>query len=109
MRELKSRKEHRRSTPPTLTQSELQTLLALRSLRDLHDTLRADFFARLEGGATIEPGPLTAKVITRKSRPLTLPVLTDLLGQDEVQRLRALAPPKVCLELRVIPAGPLEG
>jgi hypothetical protein len=72
----------------------------------VYQSLRNDVLARIDGGAAIEPGPLTARVVPVEGRRVTWPLLIELLGPAEVRRLRARTPPTLCRQLRVMPTGP---
>jgi hypothetical protein len=107
MSQVKPRKQYHRSLPLTVTQSELQTIRGLRAVMEFYGQLRADLLDRLELGAAVEPGPLTARVTTAEIRRPSWPVLIELLGRAEVRRLRARIPGKVHQQLRVTPVKPV--
>jgi hypothetical protein len=77
-------------------------------MKKVYESLRNDVLARIEGGAAIESGPLTALVVPFESCQASWPLLIELLGPGEVRRLRARAPMKVSRHLRVMPTTPAQ-
>jgi hypothetical protein len=108
MKHAKSCKAHHGPSPRTITQAELHKIAAWRLKAKRYDRLRTDVLARMRRGATIEPGPLTAKVVTYEAQPVSWRLLVELCGLAEVRELQARAPTKVYRQLRVKPAKPLK-
>lgn len=80
------------ATSPTISQAELHTYLALKeqekALTELVERLRRTFLERLAEGATIEPGPLTARSTVVVTRRFSFDEIVRLLGQASANSLR---------------------
>jgi len=97
----------RTPVPPRVkvTQATLQECRALaRRLREL----RGWVAEALAAGAAVEPGELTAKLLSRQRRTLTIAKVTAVLGDAPTQELLGRIEPTTMrsLEIRVVRAGP---
>ena len=79
----------------TVTQAQLQEFLELRELAWRHDELREQLLTRLQAGAWIEPGRLTAKVELKHKPIFSNKALTQVLGEARVRELRDAVEPTV--------------
>ncbi len=81
--------------PKTIRQDELEDLEQLRRLVAEYNHLRDSLVQRLEDGAKIEPGPLTASIERTVLRRLTWDRLKELVGQATVKKFRKSISPSV--------------
>jgi hypothetical protein len=85
--------------PDRITQAELEELRDVkreyRQLKRRLAQLRVNTLTRLELGATVEHGPLTARVKRVAYRFVNARTLLRPLGPVEVARLKALVEPKI--------------
>lgn len=85
--------------PPCITQGELAEFQKLqqleRELRERVTQLRATIIKKLEGGARVEPGSLTAFLDVQKNRQFSYGKLIPLLGQQVVDELKRQIEPTI--------------
>lgn len=71
-------------------------------LQNRFDFLKQSIRASLEKGAAVEPGDITAKLVTSVRRsPAWKKVVTDLLGKDKVEQIIADTPESEVTSLKV--------
>lgn len=86
---------------PTVTQAELRRMVRLREMADTLAQARKDIVSRLEAGARVERGPLTAHVKTQSTCNSSWKRLRELLGDEIVEEPRAQTKPTVCKMLKI--------
>jgi hypothetical protein len=91
----------RQLTGTAVAQRELGLYLELSEQARRHRALRDELLARLEAGASVEPGPLAARVEQFSRRVLSAKALTPLLGEDRVRQLQEEVERSVCRHLVV--------
>jgi hypothetical protein len=72
-----------------------------RQLKEVLEARRSSIIERHDDGATIEPGFFNAEVRRNQQRLLTAEKLEEVLGPDEVERLKCLVTPTICIQLWV--------
>jgi hypothetical protein len=82
-----------------VTQPALALYLGAGAQARRHRLLRDELLARLERGAWVESGPLSARVECARHRLLSVKALRPLLGEGRVRRLQEEAGPTVCRHL----------
>jgi hypothetical protein len=91
--------------PPAIGQAELEAYRALKDqldrLKERFQEQRLDLIRRLTDGAPVQPGRLRAVIRDSQQRQLTSTKLAEILGVDEVERLKNLVAPTIQTELRV--------
>lgn len=71
-------------------------------LQNRFDFLKQSIRASLEKGADVEPGDITAQLITSVRRsPAWKKVVTELLGKDKVEEIIAATPESEVVSLKV--------
>jgi len=76
------------SAVPTITQQELREYVEqARELQQRHNTQRKSLTERLERGATIEPGELTARIEIENKKRWSWKCISDVLGLEQTQEL----------------------
>ncbi len=93
------------SRPDVVTQDELGEYHGLKRQKDRLDeeikARRASIIRRLEDGASIVPGFFDAEVRSYPQRKLTAEKLEEVLGYDEVEKLKCMVTPTPCTQLWV--------
>ena len=91
------------SCPQIVTQAELQRLHSLRRASQDANQLRERILSKLNAGAAIEEGPLTADVQIKYHVRFSREKLTEALGLDAVEHLEELIRPTEMKCLEIIP------
>jgi hypothetical protein len=89
----------RSSRKPLISQAELRELADLRKLAQRKDALRRSIMARLEQGAVIESGKLTAKVEVAQQTRCSWQRLAEIMSETQVRQIRAMIAPTPCRSL----------
>jgi hypothetical protein len=95
------------ASPPrggVVSQDVLGLIEQYRRLSRECEKLRLEVVRRLQDGAPIEPGPLTAEVREVEQRYLSAKNLTSVLGPDVVAWLKAQVALSVQVQLWIMPA-----
>lgn len=89
-----------------ITQAELERYRSLvdeaRELKWSTENLRKSLMAKLDAGASIEPGQLDAEIQETEQRRITNDELVRLLGLDVVEEVRTQIQPTKSRSLKVI-------
>lgn len=85
----------------TITQEELQVIQSLRVLEAHYKVLRDEIVARLDAGASVEPGALAAEMATRCSRRISFDRLVEVVGEAEAYCIRDEIRPSIHRYLKV--------
>ena len=89
-------------TKPQITQGELLLYLGLIVATKRQVKMREILTARLEAGATVEPGELTARIDREPNSYLSADLVRQVFGQAALDELFAAARAKTVRRLRVI-------
>lgn len=85
----------------TIKQAELKEYLRLAEAERRRDAMRKDLMARLDGGAKVQPGPLTALIEVSTAKRLSRGLLVELIGAEETDALMERVPHAEQRSLRV--------
>ena len=85
----------------SITQQELQLIVALQAQTRRLSKLRSNIVTRLAEGAVVEPGPLEASVKSKSEQRLSWSRVAQVLGNREVEKLRKQLPPTISRYLQV--------
>ena len=91
----------RQLTVTAVTQRELALFLGASAQARRHRVLRDELLALLEAGASVEPGPLAARVERVPHRVLSVKALKPVLGEDRVRQLQEAVGPTLYRHLVV--------
>jgi hypothetical protein len=86
---------------PVVTQEQLAEYARLCEISRRKDALRDQIVGLLECGASVVPGPLTARVEVAERTSPSWPELRKILGHSGVKALRAQIQPTVVRKLRL--------
>jgi hypothetical protein len=79
--------------PPTVTQAELELLKQLKVKAREFDQLRKALVAKLQSGASVEPGRFSVSLEERSSQRITSAAVAQLWGEAYVDHLRQCVAP----------------
>jgi hypothetical protein len=86
-----------------VTQAELKEVVELRALKRRCERICHSLRERLNNGAIVEPGELTAQVKRCQSRQFTQRILREVLGEDGFAELTARVPARKQARLIIEP------
>ena len=93
-----------------ITQEELQLFDELdaefKSKKEQRESLRVSILDRLERGASVEGGPLSAECVIRLNKQLSKAKLVQLFGQERTDELLRMIEPTRFRHLHVRPRAP---
>jgi hypothetical protein len=87
-------------------QAALQQYRQLMDAQQSREAMRGSIVELLEGGASVEPGPLTARLRRVEQRRFSAPEIERLLGARQLEELRSQLQPIVSVQLIVEVASP---